>query len=208
VRIEDVEGVPVAGQNGLVWRPLRAALGIQAFGVNAYTAAEAGDQVVEEHDERSAGAGHHEELYVVVSGLARFTVGGETFDASSGTCVFLDDPDERRSAVAVEAGTTVLAIGGARGEAFRVSPWEFNFRAAAASTPSEARSILGKGLEEYPRNAALLYNLSCYEAMDGARDAALDHLAEAVAADRALAATAQSDSDLDAIRSDPRFPLP
>ena len=34
VRLEDVAGIPVEGQNGLVWKPVRASLGIQAFGIN------------------------------------------------------------------------------------------------------------------------------------------------------------------------------
>ena len=61
------------------------AFGIQAFGINAYTAEKAGDVVVEEHDEKGdGGAGGHEELYVVVSGRARFTLAGESVDAPAG----------------------------------------------------------------------------------------------------------------------------
>ena len=206
VLLADITGIPVEGENGLVWKPLRATLGIEAFGINAYTAARAGDQVVEEHDERGGGAGRHEELYVVVSGVARFTVDGETFEAATGSCVFLDDPGERRGAVAVEAGTTVLAIGGERGQPFRVSPWEFNFRAAAADSAKDARSIIEEGLAAYPGKAVLLYNLACYEVEDGARDEALEHLTEAIAADPDFRQFAQSDGDLDAIRDDPRFP--
>jgi len=74
VQLDDIDPVPVLdGQ--LLWRPLRATLGVRAFGVNAYTARAAGDLVVEEHDERGTGSGHHEELYVVVAGHARFTIG-------------------------------------------------------------------------------------------------------------------------------------
>ena len=69
---------------------MRRTLGIGAFGINAYTA-NAGELVVEEHDETGAGAGHHEELYVVVTGRATFTVDGESFDAPIGTMVFLPD---------------------------------------------------------------------------------------------------------------------
>jgi hypothetical protein len=116
VRIAEIEPIPVVGGE-LQWRPLRRSLGIEAFGINAYTA-DAGGLVVEEHDETGAGAGHHEELYVVVTGRATFTVDGEAFDAPIGTCVFLDDPKERRAARAEDDGTTVLAIGGVRGQAF------------------------------------------------------------------------------------------
>jgi len=56
VRLDDVEAIPVL-KGELLWRPLRARLGIRAFGINAYTARAAGDLVVEEHDELGAGAG-------------------------------------------------------------------------------------------------------------------------------------------------------
>jgi hypothetical protein len=130
IRIDEIDPIAVVGGE-LQWRPVRRTLGIEAFGINAYTA-DAGELVVEEHDETGAGAGHHEELYVVVTGRATFTVGGESLEAPVGTLVFLDDPKERRGAHAVEDGTTVLAIGGARGEPLRVSPWEFAF----AGTPA------------------------------------------------------------------------
>ena len=208
VHLDELEGIPVSGQNGLVWRPVRHELGIEAFGVNAYTASQPGDQVVEDHDELSGGAGHHEELYVVVSGRATFTVDGEEVDAPAGTLVFLDDPAERRSAVAVDPGTTVLAIGGALGEAFRVSPWEFSFRAAGAPTQRDARTTISEGLRNYPENGSLLYNLACYEALDGDLDAALEHLKSAIAVDEELRELAQSDADFDSIRADPRFPDP
>jgi tetratricopeptide (TPR) repeat protein len=55
--------------------PIRAPFGIAAFGVNAYEA-DAGNAVIEEHDELGTGAGRHEELYVVLRGHARFTVAG------------------------------------------------------------------------------------------------------------------------------------
>ena len=41
-RIEELERYPIEGQDGLTWRPVRRHFDIQAFGVNAYTAEEAG----------------------------------------------------------------------------------------------------------------------------------------------------------------------
>jgi tetratricopeptide (TPR) repeat protein len=204
-RIDEIE--PIAVVDGqLQWRPLRRTLGIQAFGINAYTA-NAGDLVVEEHDETGAGAGHHEELYVVVTGRATFTVDGEEIDAAVGTCVFLDDPKERRAARALEDGTTVLAIGGERGAAFKVSPWEFAFAGAPALEAKrydEARDLLHVGLELHPGNASLLYNLACAEALLGEKEAALEHLADAVENPR-FRKFAETDSDFDSLRDDPRF---
>ncbi|HUY59272.1 MAG TPA: hypothetical protein VMV16_06145 [Solirubrobacteraceae bacterium] len=44
-------------------------------------AAEAGSELVREHDEAGVG---HEDLYVVITGHAAFTVGGEQIDAPAG----------------------------------------------------------------------------------------------------------------------------
>src|ERR1039458_9835931 len=85
----------------------------RAFGCSAYTAAEAGQDVVEPHSEESDDpARAHEELYFVAAGHARFEIDGRTYDAPSGTYVFLPDPASQRHAVAVEPATTVLSFGG------------------------------------------------------------------------------------------------
>ena len=206
VRIDEIEPIPVVGGE-LQWRPVRRTLGIGAFGINAYTA-DAGELVVEEHDETGTGAGHHEELYVVVTGRATFTVDGESFDAPVGTMVFLDDPKERRGARAVEDGTTVLAIGGERGQPFRVSPWEFTF----AGTPAwkakrydEAEALLREGLEQYPGNPSLLYDLACLEALQDKPDDALEHLRIALEQQPRFKEYAAKDPDLESLRGDPRF---
>ena len=109
------------------WRPLRHHLGVGAFGVNAFVAARAGELVIERHDEvpdDPATTHGHEELYVVVRGAARFTVGGEEIDAPPGTLVFISDMALTREAVATAEDTVVLAIGAARGVVFEPSPWE------------------------------------------------------------------------------------
>jgi hypothetical protein len=119
LRIADVEPRR-QDETGADWLPLRDALGIGAFGFNAWRA-DAGGEVIERHDESDY---DHEEVYVVVSGRARFTVAGEELDASPGTVVFVEDPALERVAVAEEDGTVVLTIGAKRGEAFEVSAWE------------------------------------------------------------------------------------
>jgi hypothetical protein len=209
VRLDDVQPVP-ALDGQLLWRPLRAVLGVRAFGVNAYTARAAGDLVVEEHDEAGSGSGGHEELYVVVAGRARFTLGGEELDAAAGTCVFLPDPAVVRSAVGLEPATTVLAIGGTVGEAYRVSPWEYFFRAgpyAAAGDWERAAAVAEEGLAEHPGSAALLYNLACFEARSGRLDDALAHLRAAHEADpEQVPAWAAEDTDLDPLRDHEGFP--
>lgn len=203
LRLDELDGIPVFGS--LVWKPVRRTLGITAFGINAYTAAAAGDDVVERHDETSLG---HEEVYVVVSGHAVFTVDGEEVDAPAGTIVHLDDPAQTRHAAAREAGTTVLAIGGVPGR-HEVSAWEYFFPALPlmrAGDYEAAKRTIREGLDELPGQPSLLYHLACAEALAGDRDAALEHLNAAVATAERFRGYAQTDDDFASIRDDPRFP--
>ena len=124
--LDDVPAVVFDSDAEPDWKPLRHHLAIGAFGVNAWVAPEAGGHAVERHDEvpEEGATNGHEELYVVLRGHARFTVGGEEIDAPEGTLVFIADPALVREAIASEPGTTVLAIGAARGVAFEPSDWE------------------------------------------------------------------------------------
>jgi tetratricopeptide (TPR) repeat protein len=203
LHLSELEAVPVT--DTLVWRPVRRTLGVEAFGVNAYTAANAGDELVEDHDERGTAAGGHQELYVVLSGRATFLVGGEEIDAPAGTLVFLRDPSVRRAAHAAEAGSTVLAIGGTPGAAYEVSPWEYFFAAiphTKAGDWERAVDTVREGLERYPDNAVVLYNLGCYEAQAGRLDEALAHVRRALDLNPTLRDAAADDSDLDPIRGE------
>ncbi|HZT44629.1 MAG TPA: hypothetical protein VFA24_00505 [Gaiellaceae bacterium] len=187
------------------WSPIRRAFAIEAFGVNAWTAHEAGASVIQEHDESSG----HEELYVVVDGHATFTVAGEEIDAPAGTLVFVRDPKAKRAAVAVQAGTTVLAVGAKPGEAYRPLPWEVNADVIPLFSEGrfeEAKRLLVAALDEHQvDNGILLYNLACAEARLDEREAALDHLAAAFEERSDLRESAREDEDLASIRDDPRF---
>jgi tetratricopeptide (TPR) repeat protein len=194
----DLERIPV--DRGLEWRPIRRPLGIRAFGVNAYTAASVGDWVVEEHTEEANG---HEELYVVVSGHARFTLDGEDVDAPAGTIVFLSDPKVKRVAVAEQEGTTVLAVGGPAGKAFEPSVWEWYFTAYPLADSGElerALEIMREALEEHPDHPAVLYHLACMECRAGRLDDARSHLRRAVELRPTFAEQAREDPDLEAVR--------
>ena len=57
-RLDEFEAVAVSGE-GITWRPVRRTLGIRAFGINAYTADEPGETVIEDHTEETIG---HEEV--------------------------------------------------------------------------------------------------------------------------------------------------
>jgi hypothetical protein len=202
LRLDEIEGIPVLGT--LSWKPVRRPLGVTAFGINAYTAASAGDEVVEDHTEEQLG---HEEIYFVHTGHAVFTVDGEEVDAPAGTLVYLDDVKQRRHAIAKEPGTTVLAIGGVPGT-HEPSAWEYFFPALPAMRAGDydtARRILEENLDE--KDAPVLhYQLACVEALAGNRERALDELTVAVDANERYRAAAKTDEDFASIRDDPRFP--
>jgi tetratricopeptide (TPR) repeat protein len=206
--LDDLDRIEVAGGQ---YRPIRRRLGVRAFGVNAYTAEKAGDQVVEHHTEGGGGAGRQEELYMVVTGHAEFTVAGETVDAPAGTMVFVPDLDARRGAVATADGTTVLVVGGPADSPIPTSPFEYWFAAEApyrAGDYERAVEVAAEGLAEWPESGQLNYQLACFHALAGRRDKALEHLAVAAANDPGVAEWAADDSDLDSIRDDPAFPKP
>lgn len=190
-----------------LWAPIRIHFDVNSFGVNAYSA-DGGVDVVPEHDEMGEGAGKHEELYVVMSGHARFVVDGEEIDAPSGSFVFVRDPKSKRSAEATEDGTSVLALGGTAGEAFQPSPWERSaeaFRYWGTEEWDKAIAALRTALEEHPQDAGVLYNLACAESRGGEHAAALDHLREAIRLRESVRESAREDPDFQAIRSQPEF---
>jgi tetratricopeptide (TPR) repeat protein len=207
-RLDEIPRVR-SSASGFDIRPIRVHFGLGSFGINAYSALEAGGHVIEEHDELGAGAGGHEELYYVVAGRATFNLNGEEIDAPTGTLVFVSDPAVRRGAVAQDAGTTVLVAGGVPGKAFESSPWEAWLAAMLfqeAGEPQRGVAVFLEALERYPGNPNVLYNLACFESLAGHPDEALVHLNEAVALQPEMQEWAQTDSDFDAIRGDPRFP--
>jgi len=190
------------------WAMVRTHFGIQAFGVNAWIADEAGKQLIGEHDEVGDGAGQHEELYFVAEGHATFTVNGDEIDAPAGTFVFVRDPAAKRKAVAKENGTSVVVVGGKPGEAFTQSPWERNLPGLAHFGKGEydkAAEFFEQLLDERPDDSGVLYNLACAESLTGKREQALEHLKRAVELDPDFRKMADKDSDFDAIRDDPEF---
>jgi quercetin dioxygenase-like cupin family protein len=200
VRVDELESIPV-GDRGLQWRPVRSRFDIRAFGTNVYTA-EPGDEIVEEHTEQTYG---HEEMYVVLAGHATFTLDGEEIDAPAGTIVHLPDPAVRRTAIAREPGTSVLAVGGKRGEAYQPSAWELGFR-ASKMPPAEAVAYVEERMGDYPDMAATHYNLGCFRALAGDREGALESIQRAYEMEPdSVLKWAENDTDLDSIRDDARF---
>ena len=187
-------------------RPVRHHFGIQSFGVNSWTGHEVGDRIINEHDEADTEDGH-EELYFVHSGRARFEIDGETVDAPAGTFVFAP-PSVKRTALAEEAGTTIVAMGGTPGKAYEPHGWEIwaplnpLYQSGKYAEAADRGRELLKDNPEYP---ALFYNVACVESLAGRKDDALEHLRTAVEKSDQLRKLAAGDSDLDAIREEPGF---
>jgi quercetin dioxygenase-like cupin family protein len=201
--LDDLDRIPYRG-SGQVLRPLRRRLGFRPFGVNVWSADAAGDGLVPPHHEDSG----NEELYVVVRGTARFTVGDETFDAPAGTLVHAL-ADTFREATAAEAGTMVLAAGATRGEAFVAHGWEdvhIAFAQLEAGDATAGRATMEEMLARSEEPWGGHYNLACYLALAGDADAAIEHLRIAVELNRGdVMKWLPEDTDLDSLRDDPRF---
>jgi tetratricopeptide (TPR) repeat protein len=187
------------------WRPIRHRLGIQAFGVNSWTARDAGDRLVNEHGEE--GDSGDEELYVVLRGHATFEVGDDKVDAPQGTLVFVP-PSVRRTAFAEEAGTTVLAVGAPRGKPYEAFGWEVWMPLNELYRVGDYEGAIERGrevIEANPQYAGPLYNLACCESLAGHTADAVEHLRQAVERSPRFREFAKGDSDFDSIREDPGF---
>ena len=81
--------------------------------------------------------------------------------------------------------------------------WEYLARANGhrqAGRFAEGADVLRIGLERYPDDAYLLYDLACYESLTGRLDEALEHLRRALELDESLRPLAAGDSDLESLR--------
>jgi uncharacterized cupin superfamily protein len=117
--VTTIDALPSIDDEGVEWRPIQHYFQLTAFGINVYRAAEAGAQVIGDHDEVP---GDHEEIYLVLEGTVRFTVDKESFTLEPGALVVIPDPSVRRGAVAETAGASVLAVGNRRADRFE-STW-------------------------------------------------------------------------------------
>jgi tetratricopeptide (TPR) repeat protein len=185
------------------WRPVRHHFGITSFGINTWTGREAGDRIINEHDE----ADEHEELYFVQQGRAKFELDGEDVDAPAGTFVFVR-PGVKRTAFAEEPGTTLVAVGGTAGQAYEVSGWELwaPIHGLYQSGDYAEAADRGKELAEAnPQYVALAYNVACCESLAGRKEDAIDHLRRAIERSDRARSMAAEDSDFDPIRDEPAF---
>jgi hypothetical protein len=187
------------------FRPVRHHFGITSFGVNAWTAREAGDRIINEHDESEPDSG--EELYLVVRGQAVFELDGDRVAAPAGTFVFAP-PGVKRTAFAEEPETTIIALGGIPGKVYEPDGWELWAPLNPLYAAGEYAEAADRGrqlAEAYPQYPGLLYNLACCESLAGRSVDAVDHLGRAIDRSERCRAYAKEDSDFDAIRDEPAF---
>ncbi len=188
------------------YRPVRHHFGISAFGVNAWSAAAAGERLINEHDE-SDGEDGDEELYLVQQGRATFELDGERVDAPAGTFVFVP-PAVTRTAFAAEPGTTIVAVGATPGSPYRPVGWELWAQLRPLYEAGDYEAVVEQGratVEANPQYALLHYNLACCESLTGRTTDALEHLRRAVELSDRFRPYARDDSDFDAIRDEPGF---
>jgi len=186
------------------FRPVRHHFGITTFGATAWTGKNAGDRVLNEHDEKD----EFDELYLVLSGTARFELDGDSVRARPGTFVHVP-PGVMRTAFAEEPGTTILAVGGGReGEPYRPGGWEIWSGLRPLMEAGRHEELVARALpllDDEPQYPELIYNVACCEALLGRTGDALEHLRRAVDLLPEVRAFARGDEDLAALRGEPAF---
>jgi hypothetical protein len=184
--------------------PVREALGIHSFGINAIKQGDDGT-LINEHDE----VGGQEEVYVVLDGTATFEIDGETIEAPAGTFISCE-PEARRKAT---GDATVLALGGTVGEAYQAMDWaeawpiqSESMAAYGEERYADATATVRRGLEQFPDHPGLNYNYACFASLAGEIDDEMfSRLRRGVELFPPFRDQARGDSDLDAVRDDPRF---
>jgi hypothetical protein len=187
------------------WRPVRHHFGITAFGINAWTARDAGDRIINEHDESEPDA--NEELYLVLRGHAVFDLDDERVDAPAGTLVLVRS-GVKRTAFAEEPGTTIIVVGGVPGKAYEPVGWEIWAPLRPLYEAGEYADAADRGrevLEAHPQYAELAYNVACCESLAGRTTDAVEHLRHAINLSEQVRSYAKDDSDFDPIRDEPAF---
>ena len=201
--VDDIPELDAFGESPI--RPVRHHFGITSFGVNAWTAKDAGDRIINEHEEDDPDG--QEELYIVTRGRAVFELNGERRDAPQGTLVFVP-ADVKRTAFAEEPGTTVVSVGGAPGKPYEPVGWELWYplrKLYEAGMYDEVLPRLREIVQANPGYGLLFYNLACLESLTGRTADAIEHLRTAIELSEQFRDYAKQDSDLDAVRDESAF---
>jgi hypothetical protein len=198
-RLEDIEEI---SDGRVPWHPVRHHFGIASFGINAFTGRQAGDRLINEHDETDDAS---EELYLVHTGRARFELDGETLDAPAGTFVYAK-PEVTRTAFAEEPNTVLVAVGGVPGKAYEAGGWEIWAPIVPLYRAGEYEQVadrLTAALADDPPYPMIHYNAACVMSLTGRKADAIKHLRRALELSDTVRSYAEGDTDLDAIRDEP-----
>src|SRR2546423_7823503 len=144
-----VDDIPEQDDGRVPMRSVRHHLGITGFGVNAWTARNAGDRMIPEHQEANETeeeSDRDEELYLVVRGRAVFELDGERHDAPAGTLVFVR-PRVNRTAFAVQPATVIVAVGGTPGKPYDAIGWELWYPLRRPDGTGGHSEVGGRGRE-------------------------------------------------------------
>ena len=205
-----VDDIPEQDDGHVPMRSVRHHLGITGFGVNAWTARNAGDRLIPEHQEANETeeeSDRDEELYLVVRGHAVFELDGERHDAPAGTFVFVR-PRVNRTAFAEEPAAVIVSVGGTSGKPYNPVGWELWYPLWPLYEAGDYVEVVERGREliaANPTNGLLFYNVACCESLTGRTTEALEHLRKAIELSEQFLDYAKNDSDLDAIRGEPTF---
>jgi hypothetical protein len=202
--IARLDDIGTLSDGGYRYRPVRHHFDITSFGVTAWVGTAAGDPIINEYDEGSQPA---EELFVVVSGRAIFELDGEQVEVAPGTLV-VTKPGTRRTAVAAEPATTILAFDGTPGKVYDATGWELWAPLRPLYDDGEHAELsarLHELIAANPQYPMLVYNLACSESLSGHTSDAIEHLRRAIGVSEKHRADARTDSDFDPIRDEPSF---
>lgn len=131
-----------------------------------------------------------------------FELDGDRVVAPAGTLVFVR-PGVKRTAVAEEPETTIIALGGTPGKAYEPHGWELWAPLVPlyeAGEYAEVADRLRVVVEAHPQYADLFYNLACCESLAGRTTDTVD-----IDMSEQFRAYAKDDSDFDPIRDEPAF---
>ncbi|HEY6788662.1 MAG TPA: hypothetical protein VI365_15260 [Trebonia sp.] len=143
----------------------------------------------------------------MLRGHAVFELDGDRVDAPAGTLVFVP-PRIKRTASAMEEGTTIIALEGHAGKGVRgprLGLWAPLAPLYEAGEYAGVADRLGALVAAAPQYPMLFFNLACCESQCGRTSDALDHLRRAIEMSEEFRDSAKDDPDLDPIRNEPAF---
>ncbi|MGH2873163.1 MAG: TPR end-of-group domain-containing protein, partial [Solirubrobacteraceae bacterium] len=165
-----------------------------------------GDRLINDHDESDEFDG--DELYLVLSGRARFEIDGDRVDAPAGAFVAVAT-GINRTAFAEQPDTTLVAIGGgSQGKPYQPLGWEVWSSLEPLFAAGRHHEVVAQAeplLQADSPYPMVLYNVACSESALVRTEDALDHLRRAIEAMPKLADYARDDERLAALRCDPAF---